>query len=122
MWIEVWNDAAALFSKKNGHRQTLAPYSRTWAQVVERVEHVVWDVWNDKYGPLEPAQREYAIELIRSAFKHAAGAPTPSDHYAWFHARLMMLANHETVDAGFRKRATQYEPVSLPIELRSVPA
>lgn len=74
---------------------------KAWPQIIAEVEQALWVVWNPKYGPLNAAQREYAVELILYALKKADGHPNP---YAGFKYHLRKLFNHESVDAGFRQR------------------
>lgn len=105
----VFTEAAKTFGKRAGHAETLTPYSRTWRTVIERAEHALW-LWNDKYGPLSPAQREYAAELVRSSLIYAREkAPNVGQTYAYFHTQLTHLLNHETVHQGFHSRASLAE-------------
>lgn len=99
----VYREAAETFGKKRGHRNPLTPYTRTWKLVLSRSEHALW-VWNDKYGPLNASQREYAEELLAYALTEARSAPDCNSTYAFFNATLTRLLNHETVDAGFKRR------------------
>ena len=102
----VWEQAAATFGKRAGHAETLTPYSRTWRMVNERAEHALW-LWNDKYGPLNAEQRDYAGQLIASALAYARrNAPSVGETYAFFHTQLTHLLNHERVHAGFQSRAS----------------
>lgn len=104
----VWNAAADTFGKKRGHKNPLTPYTRTWRLVLSRADHALW-VWNDKYGPLTPAQRDYAAELVEHALVKAQEAPDCNAVYAFFNAKLTRLLNHEKVDAGFKQRAHEGE-------------
>jgi hypothetical protein len=112
----VWIAAARTFGKRTGHGSTLQPYSDTWKLVIQRAEHAL-RVWNAKYGPLSAEQWEYAGELVEYALEHAIEAPGPNERYAWFNAKLTMLLNHESVDAGFRRREDDFhKPVAdLPV-------
>lgn len=107
----IYREAASTFSKREGHGEPLSPYSRTWATVIGRAEHALW-MWNEKYGPLSPAQRDYAVHLICDSLKKAREGATAGDHYAFFHQRLTTLLNHETVHEGFRRRGATYESVA----------
>ena len=101
----VFTEAAKTFGKRAGHAETLTPYSRTWRTVIERAEHALW-LWNDKYGPLSPKQRQYASELVCSALTYAREkAPNVGQTYAFFHTQLTHLLNHERVHQGFQQRA-----------------
>lgn len=117
LFDRIFREAASTFSKRNGHASGLTPFSRTWQTVIERADHAIW-VWNDKYGPLNAAQREYAGDLICDALRKGGAAPTPGDHYAYFHQRLTTLLNHESVHAGFRRREEDVE--EMPEEVGGV--
>jgi len=99
----VWQAAADTFGKKRGHANPLTPYTRTWRLVIERAEHALW-VWNDKFGPLTPSQRQYATDLIVYSLKKAQEAPDCNAVYAHFITTLVSLINHERTDAGFERR------------------
>lgn len=103
LFDRIFREAASTFSKRNGHRQALTPFSKTWTTVIERADHAIW-VWNDKYGPLNAKQREYAGDLIAHALQTAGKQPKPGDHYAFFHTTLDSLLNHERVHTGFKSR------------------
>jgi len=100
----IFEAAAITFGKTAGSSESLTPFSRTWRTVNRRAEHAIW-MWNEKYGPLSPAQVEYVGDLIVHALKHAASAPSDGQKYAYFHTQLTSLLNHERVDAGFDQRA-----------------
>jgi hypothetical protein len=74
---------------------------KAWPRIIAEAEHALWVVWNPKYGPLNSAQREYALELILYAVGKAQGHPNP---YGAYYYHLRKLFNHESVDAGFRSR------------------
>jgi hypothetical protein len=107
---EVWAAAAETFGQKRGHKNPLTPYTRTWKIILQRAEHALW-VWNDKYGPLNGSQREYATTLVVHSLTRAREAPDCNSTYAYFNATLTRLLNHETVDAGFKSRDEQ-EPAA----------
>lgn len=108
----IWGAAASVFSKRNGEREPLTPYSRTWKTVVARAEHALW-LWNDKYGPLTHEQREYACDLICHALKKAGERAEVGERYAFFHTELDSLLNHERVHEGFRRRAPRVDEEAL---------
>jgi hypothetical protein len=99
----IWAEAAIVFGKRNGAAESLTPFSRTWKQILGRSEHALW-TWNEKYGPLNAPQREYATSLIVHSLKKASEAPSLGMRYAFFNAKLTGLLNHETVHAGFQSR------------------
>lgn len=100
----IWRGAADAFSKTTGEAAPLHPYSRTWVTILERADHAIW-LWNDKYGPLNSSQRDYAGDLICHALVKAGKQSNVGDRYAYFHTELTSLLNHERVHAGFEKRA-----------------
>lgn len=98
----IWKAAYAAFGKE---------VYKAWPQLCERWEHALW-VWNDAYGPLCPAQREFAAERIVSALKWAADHPA-DQRYARFNASLSHWLNHERTQAGFKSREEREEPVAF---------
>lgn len=113
MFVQLWDAAALAFGKEAGGSKSLTPFSRTWHSILERYEHALWH-WNDAYGPLTVEQREYAVQLFTSAIEHAAKAPSYGLRYAYFFSGITSLMNHETVQAGMRRRGAQAE---LAVEL-----
>jgi hypothetical protein len=103
LFDRIWRVAAETFSKGRGHDESLNPYRDDWRKILARVEHAIF-LWNDKYGPLNHAQREYAGDIVCYALVNAREAPTPSERYAWFNRALTGSLNHERVDAGFKQR------------------
>jgi hypothetical protein len=79
---------------------------KAWPRIVAEAEHALWVVWNPKYGPLNAAQREYALGLIVYALGKAEGHPNP---YGAYYYHLRKCLNHETVDAGFKQRGDDGE-------------
>jgi hypothetical protein len=112
----VWKEAAETFSKRNGHRESLTPFGRTWDQVLSRCEHAL-RVWDGKYGPLNDAQWDYCAELFVHALKYARSANTPGQMYAYFNTQLTHLLNHEQVAQGFQSRATRDVEESAVLDL-----
>lgn len=105
----VMRCAAGVFSKaKTG--SALSPFSDTWTRIAVYSEHAIW-LWNDKYGPLNHDQREYAVELLCHALKDADKAPSVDQRYAFFHSAVTRMLNHERVDSGMKQRATRGEPI-----------
>lgn len=89
----IWKAAYAAFGKE---------VYKAWPQICDRWEHAVF-LWNDSYGPLNPAQREYAGQLVVSALEWAGKHPA-EQRYARFHASLTAKLVHERVVAGFKAR------------------
>lgn len=79
-------------------RHAFGPGSRTFSTIGRRVEHA-FRVWEEKYGPWTPAQAKYATDLCV-----AAVAREPNSR-ALVYSRLDSIVHHETVDAGFKRRA-----------------
>lgn len=105
----IFAEAAITFGKRRGHAETLTTYSTTWKTVGERADHAIW-MWNDKYGPLNAGQRDYACKLVVSALRYArTHAPSVGQTYAFFHTQLTHLLNHERVHHGFLSRASTAE-------------
>ena len=105
----VWKEAASTFAKRRGFPEALTPHGRTWKTVCARAEHALW-VWNDKYGPLNIEQREYAGALVCHALRRAREtAPSVGETYAYFHTSLTHLLNHERVHHGFTSRSNRGE-------------
>lgn len=102
----IYAEAAVVFGKRNGEKESLTPHSRTWRTVIERAEHALW-LWNENYGPLTLEQREYAADLIVHALGKAGEQAEVGKRYAFFHTELTSLLNHERVQAGFQKRAEE---------------
>ena len=105
---KVWREAAETFSQKRGHRNPLNPYTRTWKLVVDRAEHAL-RVWDEKYGPLNRKQWDYAGDLIAYALIQARSAPDCNAAYAFFNTTLTQLLNHERTDEGMTRRASSLD-------------
>lgn len=120
---KVWLAAAETFAVKRGHRKPLNPYTRTWRLVVDRAEHAL-RVWDEKYGPLNRSQWDYAGDLIAHALTQARTAPDCNAAYAYFNTTLTSLLNHERTDAGFTRRATSLDDAlgDLVGDFQEVPA
>lgn len=74
--------------------------SKSFRALDRRVRHAL-RVWKDKYGPLNPAQEEYAARVLAGAIDSKRGENT----HAFVLTRLDRAVNHETVHAGFASRA-----------------
>ena len=101
---KVWREAAETFGKQRGFKNPLSPYTRTWRLVVDRAEHAL-RVWDEKYGPLNRKQWDYAGDLVAYSLKQARTAPDCNAAYAFFNTTLTSLLNHERTDEGFTRRA-----------------
>lgn len=87
--------------------------SRTYKSLNRRI---LWakSVWVDRYGPLTDSQREYMSELLIAAVEKSV-RENPDDKrklYPAIHGNIAFLVNHETVHAGFRRRAEELVDVS----------
>jgi hypothetical protein len=85
---------------------------KAWPQICERWEHALWE-WNDRFGPLNRDQREYASQLCRYSLAFA-GETKDAHRYARFHSRLAFYLNHERVAAKFKALS---QPIDLGEEL-----
>ena len=71
-------------------------------------------VWQGKYGPFTPDQAAYAEELALWALGAADEAKEAGEKRAKVLYRLDRLVNHESTDAGFKRRA---QTVDITVEL-----
>lgn len=94
---------------------------RTYQSLDRRIRHAL-RVWDEKYGPLNPAQEAYADRLLARAIEKGEqeAGQDRGKRYAFVQSRIGQLVNHETVDAGFKNRAEAGLDVSD--ELRSLVA
>lgn len=72
--------------------------SRTFGVIQRRVAHA-YRVWEEKYGPWTPEQARYACDLTVAAVTRE-----PRER-PLVYSRLDSMVHHETVDAGFKRRA-----------------
>ncbi len=82
------------------------PEGRTFKSLSRRVQHAL-RVWSDRYGTLNQAQAEYADSVLAAALRSAArdAAGDRSNLFRFAQAQIGRMVNHETVHAGFLKRA-----------------
>lgn len=87
--------------------------SRTYKSLDRRIRWAT-SVWVDRYGPLTKDQREYMSELLIAAVKKAATESGGDKRklYPFLHTNISYLVNHETVHAGFQRRAAALVDVS----------
>lgn len=76
-------------------------------KALNRRIHFAMDVWNEKYGPLNLEQEQYAAEVLAAAIRSAArdAHRDPRKLYPFVYKRLLDAVNHETVHDGFQKRS-----------------
>ena len=87
-WV-VPTEVMSLVRQKYPQRRTIEAVSRRC-----RFAH---RVWSEKYGPFNFEQGRYAIELMLYIINSSAG-------HAQMYGRFDEMLNHETVDAGFKRR------------------
>ena len=96
---------------------------RTFKSLNRRIVHTL-RVWEEKYGPFNEAQEQYASKVLTHAVVRArAGADgAPSLLYPYVLAAIARMVNHEKVDAGFKRRAEMGDLDLLDDLLKRVPA
>lgn len=91
---------------------------RTYKALDRRIRHAL-RVWDDKYGPLNPEQLAYADAVLASAIRageREAGRDR-AKRYAYVQSKIGRAVNHETVDGGFKKRASAEGMIDFSEEL-----
>lgn len=78
---------------------------RTFTQINRRVSHAL-KVWGDKYGPLNPEQHAWAVNVLVGAVKGAVARAqdTGAAIYPVAFDRLDRAVHHEAVHSGFVER------------------
>jgi hypothetical protein len=86
------------------------PESRTYRSLSRRAQHAL-RVWSERYGPFNQSQAEYADSVLAAALRSAArdAAGDRSKLFRFAQARIGGMVNHETVHAGFLKRAQTFD-------------
>jgi hypothetical protein len=93
---EIWKEADRCFGRPE--------VFKAWPMICRKWEHALWH-WNDQFGPLNPDQRAYFIEVVGSCLRWAARKPA-EQRYASYQASLMAKLNHEAIRSGFERRAS----------------
>lgn len=108
-----WPDAVMEAVAEHVSGSVWNPESRTYKGLDKRICHTI-SVWRNRYGPLSVEQEKYVAELLVAAVTKAASeAGTDKKKlYPFLHSNISYLVNHETVHAGFQKRAAQLVDVT----------
>ena len=104
--LSFWPDEVFAAAEAAFGRCVYARTGRTYQSLDRRIRHAL-RVWDEKYGPLNPAQNEYAATLLVHAIEKGAreAAGDRSKLYPFVQAGIGRLVNHERVDEGFKARA-----------------
>jgi hypothetical protein len=94
--LPVFLAAKAMFGDKIHNRQ-----SSTRKGLDRKIVYAL-QVWDEKYGPLNPAQADYAAELLASRFNTE---PEVDLDLPLVYVRLDEIVHHDVVHRGFLKRA-----------------
>ena len=85
-------------------RETYGSGQRTFDSMCRRVRFC-FKVWQGKYGNFNAEQALYAEQLMLWALGHADGVTAAGEKRAKVLYQLDRLVNHESTDAGFKRRA-----------------
>lgn len=94
-------------------KDTYGAGRKTFDAMTRRIRFC-FKVWQGKYGPFTPDQAAYAEELALWALAAADGETEAGAKRAKVLYRLDRIVNHESTDAGFKRRGNT---VDISVEL-----
>lgn len=88
--------------------------SRTFRSLDRRLQHAL-RVWREKYGPLNPAQEQYADSVLARCIEvgKADALGDAKKLYPFVQVRIAQAVGHESVHAGFERRSVRVDVSSV---------
>lgn len=83
----------------------------------KRIRHAL-TVWDDRFGPFEPAQQEYAEKVLAAAIRRAAKDAGDEVVYPFLYSGLDRVVHLERVHDGFKNRSGEAREIDTSAQFR----